>query len=200
VQNLYSLDQYLQPEGDKGYGQLTLTIGKYYRVTGESTQHRGVDPDINLPSTIDAEQIGESVRESALPWDTIQTTRFRAGESLDSTIDSLTASHSQRAKEDPNFQYLMRYIEGDREEHARKSISLNIGTRREQRELNLDRALEMENERRIALDLEPIESLEDVDVEDRPDVQLDQAAGIVRDLAEMREVEGLPAQTAQVSP
>ncbi len=58
----------------------------------------------------------------------------------------------------------------------------------------------MENERRIALDLEPIESLEDVDVENRPDVQLDQAAGIVRDLAEMREVEGVPAQTAQVSP
>jgi hypothetical protein len=58
----------------------------------------------------------------------------------------------------------------------------------------------MENERRMALDLEPVESLEDVDVENRPDVQLDQAAGIVRDLAEMREVEGLPAQTAQVSP
>jgi carboxyl-terminal processing protease len=177
-----------------------LTIGKYYRVTGESTQHRGLDPDIILPSTIDAEQIGESVRESALPWDTIQTTRFRAGESLDSTIDSLIATHSQRAKEDPDFQYLMRYIEGDREAHERKSVSLNIDTRREQRELNLDRALAMENERRIALDLEPIESLEDVDVENRPDVQLDQAAGIVRDLAEMREVEGLPAQTAQVSP
>ena len=200
VQNLYSLDQYLQPEGDKGYGQLTLTIGKYYRVTGESTQHRGVDPDINLPSTIDAEQIGESVRESALPWDTIQTTRFRAGESLDSTIDSLTAMHSQRAKQDPNLQYLMRYIEGDREAHGRKTLSLNIDTRREQREVNLDRALEMENERRTALDLEPIESLEDIDDDDRPDVQLDQAAGIVRDLAEMREVESLPAQSAQVNP
>jgi carboxyl-terminal processing protease len=200
VQNLYSLDQYLQPEGDKGYGQLTLTIGKYYRVTGESTQHRGVDPDIDLPSTIDAEQIGESVRESALPWDTIQTTRFRAGESLDSTIDSLTATHSRRAEEDPNFQYLVQYIEGDREASERKSLSLNIDTRREQRALNLDRALQMENERRMALDLEPVESLEDVDVENRPDVQLDQAAGIVRDLAEMREVEGLPAQTAQVSP
>ncbi len=66
--------------------------------------------------------------------------------------------------------------------------------------MNLDRALVMENERRTALDLEPIESLEDIDDEDRPDVQLDQAAGIVRDLAEMREVEGLPAQTAQVRP
>ena len=65
VQNLYSLDQYIRPDGDKGYGQLTLTIGKYYRVTGESTQHRGVDPDIVLPSHINAELVGESVRDSA---------------------------------------------------------------------------------------------------------------------------------------
>ncbi|MGI9272311.1 MAG: carboxy terminal-processing peptidase [Woeseiaceae bacterium] len=200
VQNLYSLDQYLQPEGDKGYGQLTLTIGKYYRVTGESTQHRGVDPDIILPSPIDAELIGESVRDSALPWDTIPTSRFRAGEPLDTTINSLTASHSERAKEDPNLQYLLQHIEDDRETRMRKELSLNIETRRDQREANRTRALELENERRAALGLEGIESLEDLDQDDRPDVQLDQAAGIVTDLALMREVEGVPAQTAQVSP
>jgi carboxyl-terminal processing protease len=177
-----------------------LTIGKYYRVTGESTQHRGVDPDINLPSPIDAERIGESVRESALPWDTIQTTRFRAGEPLDSTIDSLTASHTERAREDPNFQYLTQFIEDGRESRTHKSLSLNIDSRREQREANMSRALELENERRAALDLDAIESLEDIDDEERPDVQLDQAAGIVTDLAVMREVEGVPAQTAQVSP
>ena len=68
VQNLYSLDQYVRRPDDEGLGQLTLTIGKYYRVTGESTQHRGVDPDISLPSPIDATVVGESVRDSALPW------------------------------------------------------------------------------------------------------------------------------------
>jgi len=200
VQNLYSLDQYLQPEDDTGFGQLTLTIGKYYRVTGESTQHRGVNPDINLPSPINAEEIGESVRDSALPWDTIQTTRFRAGEPLDTTINSLTANHSERAKSDPNHQYLMRYIEDDRESRAHKAVSLNIETRRADREADLERALELENQRRSALSLEPIESLEDLEDEERPDVQLDQAAGIVTDLAVMREVEAVPAQTAQVRP
>jgi carboxyl-terminal processing protease len=200
VQNLYSLDQYLQPEGDKGYGQLTLTIGKYYRVTGESTQHRGVNPDIILPSNIDAEEIGESVRETALPWDTIQTTRFRAGEPLDNTIDSLTVSHSERAKDDPNVQYLEKFIENDREIRDRKSVSLNIETRREERAANMERALQLENGRRAALGLESIESLEDLEDDDRPDIQLDQAAGIVTDLAVMREVAGLPAQAAQVTP
>ena len=200
VQNLYSLDQYLQPEGDQGFGQLTLTIGKYYRVTGESTQHRGVNPDINLPSPINSEEIGESVRDSALPWDTIQTTRFRASEPLNSTIQSLTVNHSERAKDDPNFQYLMQYIEEDRESRSQKTVSLSLDERRTDRENNRARALELENERRMALSLEPIESLEDLDDEDRPDVQLDQAADIVTDLAVMREVGGVPAQTAQVQP
>ena len=200
VQNLYSLDQYLQPEGDKGYGQLTLTIGKYYRVTGESTQHRGVDPDIVLPSHIDAEQIGESVRESALPWDTIQTTRFRAGEPLEDTIDSLTVSHSERAKEDPNVQYLMKFIENDRENRDRTTVSLNLDARREDRASNMERALQLENGRRAAIGLEAIETLEDIEEDDRPDIQLDQAAGIVTDLALMAEVGGAPAQAAQVSP
>lgn len=200
VQNLYSLDQYLKPEGDKGYGQLTLTIGKYYRVTGESTQHRGVNPDINLPSAIDAEEIGESVRDSALPWDTIQTTRFRAGEPLDTTIHSLTVNHGERVKEDPNVQYLMRYIEEDREARSQTTVSLNIEARRAGREADRQRALDLENERRSALSLQPIESLEDLDDDDRPDVQLDQAADIVTDLAQLREIEAVPAQTAQVRP
>jgi carboxyl-terminal processing protease len=200
VQNLYPLDQYLQPEGDKGYGQLTLTIGKYYRVTGESTQHRGVDPDIFLPSSIDADEIGESARETALPWDTIQTTRFRAGDPLDTTIDSLTASHAERAKDDPNHQYLEQFIEDDREVRGRKSVSLNIETRREERAANMDRALQLENDRRAALGLDALASLEDIDEEDRPDIQLDQAAGIVTDLALMREVAGVPEQAAKVTP
>jgi carboxyl-terminal processing protease len=200
VQNLYSLDQYLQPEGDKGYGQLTLTIGKYYRVTGESTQHRGVDPDIILPSHIDAEHIGESVRESALPWDTIQTTRFRAGEPMDDTINSLIVSHSERAKDDPDIQYLMQFIEDDRENRDRKSVSLNLGARQEERTANMARALELENGRRAANGLEAIESLEDIEEDERPDIQLDQAAGIVTDLALMREIGEPAAQAAQVSP
>ena len=75
VQNLFPLDRVMRGADN---GQLTLTIGKYYRVTGESTQHRGVIPDIELPSMVDVETVGESTRETALPWDRIQPTRFRA--------------------------------------------------------------------------------------------------------------------------
>ncbi len=82
VQNLYPLDRYaLGP--DPGFGQLTVTIGKYYRVTGESTQHRGVQPDISMPTAISPEEVGESTRESALPWDRIRPARIQQGSAAD---------------------------------------------------------------------------------------------------------------------
>jgi carboxyl-terminal processing protease len=200
VQNLYPLDQYFRREDDKGFGQLTLTIGKYYRVTGESTQHRGVLPDISLPSNIDAELVGESARENALPWDTVQTTRFTAGMPLNNTIESLTASHVERSKDDPNFQYQMDRIEAGKRIREQKTVSLNIDTRRAVREKELADALKRENDRRVALQIEPLESLDDMDEEDAFDVQLDQATKIVTDMASMHEVDQAPAQTAQVKP
>ncbi len=200
VQNLYSLDQYFRREDDKGFGQLTLTIGKYYRVTGESTQHRGVLPDIALPSNIDAELVGESARENALPWDTVQSTRFSAGSPLDSTIQSLTSNHVERSKDDPNYQYQMDRIQAGKRIRDQKTVSLNIETRRQTREKELADALLRENERRLALKLEPLESLDALDEDDFIDVQLDQAAKIVTDMALMRQVDKTPAQTAQVLP
>ena len=197
VQNLYSLDQYVRRPDDEGLGQLTLTIGKYYRVTGESTQHRGVDPDIALPSHIDASIVGESVRESALPWDTIRTTKFRPGEPLDSTISSLSASHSLRSQVDPDFQYLVEGIRDIEEVRAKKAVSLNIEKRREEREESMSRRLERENARRAALQLEPIATIEELEKLEAPDVHLDQAADIVTDLAVLREVEAAPTRTAR---
>jgi carboxyl-terminal processing protease len=197
VQNLYALDQYMRREDDKGFGQLTLTIGKYYRVTGESTQHRGVDPDIELPSHINAELIGESVRDSALPWDRIATTRFRAGKPLDGAIESLSTSYEQRAKDDPNFRYQLDMIRATEEITARKTLSLNMEERRVEREQDLARRLARENERRAALGLEPAESLDDISDEDIPDILLDQAAAIVADLAQFREIGG-PERTAAI--
>ncbi len=198
VQNLYSLDQYVRRPDDEGLGQLTLTIGKYYRVTGESTQHRGVDPDISLPSHIDATVVGESVRESALPWDTIRTTKFRPGQPLDSTITSLSASHDQRNLGDPDYQYLVDGIREIEEARAQKTVSLNMERRLEDREESVKRRLERENARRAALSLEPVATLEELESIETPDVHLNQAADIVTDLALLRELEAPPTRTARM--
>ena len=197
VQNLYSLDQYVRRPEDEGLGQLTLTIGKYYRVTGESTQHRGVSPDIELPSHINAELVGESVRETALPWDTIRTARFRAGSPLDDTIMTLSSSHLERSKDDPNFRYLVEGIEDVEEARARKTVSLSIEARKDERAEDRQRRLDRENDRRTALGLEPLASIEELEDAEAPDVHLDEAADIITDLAEIREVPPAPAQTAR---
>ncbi|MGB5247594.1 MAG: carboxy terminal-processing peptidase [Woeseia sp.] len=200
VQNLYSLDQYVRRSDDAGLGQLTLTIGKYYRVTGESTQHRGVDPDIELPSPIDTTLVGESVRDTALPWDTIRTTHFRAGKPLDSTIASLTTSYRQRSKDDPDYLSFTAGILDVETARAQKSVSLNIEERRKEREAVRQRRLDRENARRAARGLEAIATSEELEEVEEPDVQLDQAAAIVTDLAEIRTLDLGPAQTAQVRP
>lgn len=200
VQNLYSLDQYVRRPEDEGLGQLTLTIGKYYRVTGESTQHRGVNPDISLPSAIDAELVGESVRDSALPWDTIRTARFRAGNPLDSTIQTLTSSHAERSKLDPDFRYLLQGIEDIEEVRSKKTVSLSIDARKKEREAERERRLARENERRTALGMDPLETVESLEDVELPDIQLNEAADIVTDLAEIREVPPPPARTASVRP
>ena len=129
----------------------------------------------------------------------MQTTRFSAGSPLDSTIETLIASHDERSKDDPNFRYQVERIQAGKRIREQKTVSLNIEERRAARERELSDALQRENERRVALQLEPLESLGDIDDDERPDVQLDQAAKIVTDMARMREVNAVPAQTAQVS-
>lgn len=200
VQNLYSLDQYVRRSDDEGLGQLTLTIGKYYRVTGESTQHRGVDPDIKLPSPIDTALVGESVRDTALPWDTIRTTRFRAGKPLDGTIATLMTSYRQRSKDDPDYQFYTAGIQDVETARAQTAVSLDIEKRRKEREEIRQRRLGRENARRAARGLEAIGTPEELEELEGPDVQLDQSAAIVTDMAELRTVDLGPAQTAQIQP
>lgn len=171
VQNLYALDQYVRRNDDE-LGQLTLTIGKYYRVTGESTQNRGVIPDIKLPSYIDKSKTGESSRDSSLPWDTIKPSRFKKGKSLDSIIKFLLSQHERRMESDPDLILLKEDIEESLKYRKKTSVSLNLKERIEEREENKKRKEQLENEKN--------DSDEDQDNEDR-DINLYEAADIATD-------------------
>jgi carboxyl-terminal processing protease len=183
VQNLYVLDQYTRKELEPGLGQLTLTIGKYYRVTGDSTQHRGVIPDIELPSLLDTDNVGESSRPGALPWDQITATRFSSELPLDNTIMSLSEGQQVRSVGDPDFQYLVQDIAALDAIRTQNSVSLNLEVRRAEMDTRRQARFDRENDRRAALGLEPLESAEKLDEADRPDILLRQAAEIVTDLA-----------------
>ena len=162
VQNLFDLDRYIRGSGN---GQLTLTTGKYYRITGESTQHRGVLPDIELPSFVDVESVGESTRDTALPWDRIDPTRFSRLPSLLQEISALGDVQTSRSATDPNLSFLLNEISAVNENRQREEFSLNLNER--QAELDSAEAgqLERENVRRSALGLEPVAGLEDIDAE-----------------------------------
>jgi carboxyl-terminal processing protease len=94
----------------------------------------------------------------------------------------------------------MEAIEDAREMRDMTSVSLNMEERRAERAAELERSLARENERRVALGLEPIESLDDLEDGEFPDILLDQAAGIVTDLATLRQIQSEPPRTAQVQP
>jgi carboxyl-terminal processing protease len=180
VQNLFNLDRFMRAPG---YGQLTLTIGKYYRVTGGSTQHRGVLPDIELPSLVDTDTVGESTRDTALPWDQIDPTRFRAETSLDPAIQLLTERHTARVATDPDYNYLLEDVAAFGELRDRETVSLNLLERQAERDLLQEQQLTRENERRAGLDLEPLASIDDFEAAEASDIQLDQAARVVADMA-----------------
>ncbi|HEY8521687.1 MAG TPA: carboxy terminal-processing peptidase [Gammaproteobacteria bacterium] len=180
VQNLFNLDRVMRGADN---GQLTLTIGKYYRVTGESTQHRGVIPDIELPSRVPLDTVGESTRETALPWDRIQPTQFRPLPSLDEEIALLKAHQQERAAKDPDFAYLLSDIKALEEARARKAMSLNIEQVKAERERLEQERLARENARREAQGLPPLASIEELESTDTADkIILEQAARIVAEL------------------
>ena len=82
-------------------GQLKITQAKFYRVTGESTQNKGVTPDITCPSLYDKTKIGESALPGALAWDKIKAVSYKAGPDLTAIITQLNRSHEQRAATNP---------------------------------------------------------------------------------------------------
>ncbi|MFK8030407.1 MAG: carboxy terminal-processing peptidase [Gammaproteobacteria bacterium] len=182
VQNVYPLDR--QPrKKEQQYGRLNLTMGKYYRVNGGSTQHRGVIPDIELPSLIPLEDVGESTRDSALPYDDIATTKFKnVSAAYAADVDSLKRAVLKRSQTDPDLQYLEREIARSTELRKREFVSLNMMERKQQRE-NIDQQrLDNENIRRAAHGLAEFETTEELEEREDLDAILDESGEIMADI------------------
>src|SRR5579871_204586 len=183
VQNLVPLDRWSKEPVN---GQLTVTIGKFYRVTGESTQHRGVEPDIPLASVLDTKEVGESALESSLPWDRIAGVPYRSSTALaaEPPVAALASAEDARAQHDPDYRWLLSDIAAIDTLRGQHSVSLNLKVRRDERTREDKERLDRENSRRLAKNLPPLKSVADLDKskEDLPDVALDQAAQIMTDV------------------
>ncbi len=181
VQNLIPLDRWSRQSTD---GQLTVTIGKFYRVTGESTQLRGVEPDIALPSRVNPHDVGESSLDYPLPWDRIAAVPFQASSPLADTVQTLAREQGTHAANDANYQWLLAALNSLEQARQDHSLSLNLQTREHERNTQEQQALARENARRAAAALPALKALADAQPDDQPDVVLAEAARIAAQLTQ----------------
>lgn len=184
------------------HGELKFTLAKFYRVSGQSTQNRGVVPDIAYPSLLETAEIGESALPRALPWDTIAPARYQADNGLQPLIPQLTDRHKARAAKDPEFVYTLARIDLNRSMQEREYLPLNEAKRRAVQKEFEDKLLAMENTRRQALGEEPLAALdkedplmdgsgipsplEEKDSDDKDDPFLAETGHILIDLLEIK--------------
>ena len=182
------------------HGELKFTLAKFYRVSGQSTQNRGVVPDITYPSLLDTADFGESSLPRALPWDTIPPVPYKADNLLKPLIPQLTNRHQQRAANDPEFIYTLARNDLNRAMQEREYLPLNEAKRRAEQQEFEEKLLAMENARRKALGEEPLAELDKQDPlmdgtgiptevdedDDTPDPFLAETGHILIDLLELQ--------------
>jgi carboxyl-terminal processing protease len=135
------------------FGQLNLTVAKFYRISGSSTQHKGVMPDISFPSTIPLDKYGEDTEPSALPFDMIAKSTFIKAGDLTPAIPALTKLHEQRMATSASYKYLLEDLSDYKKRQSEKSVSLNEQVLKEQRDSDEKKGFERNNQRRAALGL-----------------------------------------------
>ena len=185
VQNLIDLNKISRNSSNK-FGQLKLTIAKYYRINGGSTQRLGVTPDITFPSYIDPNDFGESSEISALPWDKINPTNYKMFNNLNDIIPKLQSFSENRRNNDPEFQYLKEDIRDYKNSKKQKYISLNEEVRKQKKDEEDEKEFQRENERRKRKGLKLLEKGEVPEKSDEDnDIFLTETATIVTDMIKL---------------
>lgn len=181
VQNLVDLNMFTNRKNMR-LGQVKLTVAKFYRINGKSTQRLGVKPDIELPSYFLPEEFGESSEPSALPFDEIRSLNYEKYGDIHKFIPELVKRHNIRTENDPDFQYLIDQIKEYRETKNRTLVSLNEEVRRKQKEADEERKFQRENELRKKKGLKLLDKGENPDEKtDNTDYILNESAKILSD-------------------
>jgi carboxyl-terminal processing protease len=145
------------------HGELKLTLAKFYRVSGQSTQHQGVLPDIAYPSIIDTKEIGESALPEAMPWDTIRPAIKPESDPFKPFLAQLKTLHDKRTDNDPEFIFIRDRLALAQKLMEEKTVSLNEALRRKQHTDIDNQQLALENTRRKAKGEAPLTELKKED-------------------------------------
>lgn len=146
-------------------GQMKITAAKFYRISGQSTQHQGVIPDVTLPELYDTKLIGESSLDDALPWDMIQPAIYHRTGDFHSVLPQLRSLHDRRVAKDPDFAYLRELMTKADETSARTHMSLNESIRRKEQTEEDNWRIALENGLRKVKGKPLITSMDDLEKE-----------------------------------
>ncbi|CAE6905089.1 Tail-specific protease [Ectopseudomonas oleovorans] len=141
------------------HGELKLTLAKFYRVSGQSTQHQGVLPDIAYPDVMHTKDIGESALPAAMPWDSIRPAIKPELDPIKPFLTQLQSKHDQRTAQDPDFLFTRASIDLSKQLMAETTVSLNEAKRRAQQAAIEAKQLKLENDRRVAKGEKPLAEL-----------------------------------------
>ena len=173
------------------HGQLKFTLAKFYRISGQSTQNRGVLPDITFPSLYDGRDIGEDTLPDALPWDTISPASYKPYADFRPYLPSLTDKHERRIRDNADFVYLHEMKAYFEDHDNQKTVSLNFAQRELELQTMRGQRLAIENRLRKSNDeqlLKNLDELEEVNnqesnkKENKADAFLREAGFILHDM------------------
>jgi len=202
VQNLIDLDRFAD-KTSSGMGQLKATIAQFFRINGDSTQHRGVVPDIIYPTALDNNDQGERALDNALPWAKVQPASFNAQHAPIELFAEARLQYQQRIAHDPAFHVIEEQTRATMDARERRSVSLLETRRRAEWKNNEARQKRWEQTLRAAEGLPPLADIvkkpgsdsgqatpdDNKDKDTAPDVLLREAGNILHDLID----DALPA-------
>ena len=172
-------------------GQIKFTESKFYRVSGKSTQSKGISPDIYLPSPINTEEFGENKLPGALEYDSIAKTRVRDFNRLNTSTSLLSSEHEVRVNDSVLFKHHKKLKAWRKAQQEEKFLELNIDNRKIEKENKESELLTMENDLRKKIGLNTFESyqafLDREEIKEEPDIDeeiLLEAANILSDFIE----------------
>ena len=155
-------------------GEIKLTVAKFYRISGGSTQHKGVEPEITMPSLIDTTKIGEDTYSSSLPWSTVSPAYYKPTTEISpEMINLLTQKFQERSLKNPLYQNYLHDLNTLDQIRKKKAVSLQ------------DAEVKSETETIKQIEKRWVQE-QDATKDPVKDVLLNQSASVVADLAEIR--------------
>lgn len=176
----------IDKDGVPQLGIINLTIGKFYRVNGNSTQHKGVIPDFNFPSVYPLDKIGEDTEPSALPFDVVKESNFRVVADLTDVKANLAKLHEQRMLTSIAYKVLQDDISEAKKRDGQTTVTLNQAKLKAERDGLEAKSLSRLNELRAARGLAPVKKGDKIPKDENYDFVQDESLQIMVDLIKLK--------------